>query len=148
MSRRRKFEYFIDAKGCFIITSHKISNQKKAIVTVKDDKKLTAAHYIYEECFGKIPEGLVVRHKCDNTNCINPEHMETGTYLDNIRDKVERNRTTAGEKNAGCKLTIEQAKEIKGLQGIEPIGKVAQRYGIGTTQIWRIWTGENWKAVI
>ncbi len=35
----------------------------------------------------------VVRHKCDNPVCINPDHLEAGTNIDNIKDRVERGRT-------------------------------------------------------
>ncbi len=146
--KKKKFQFDINDSGCFTITSHHVSDPSNSMVTVKRGKKVTIPRYIYEECFGELPNGMVVRHKCDNHHCVNPEHMESGTPFDNVQDRVSRNRCAKGERNAGCKLTIEQAKEIKGLQGVEPIGKIAQRYGIGTTQIWRIWTGENWKAVI
>lgn len=33
-------------------------------------------------------------HSCDIPRCVNPEHLREGTNADNIRDKVERNRTT------------------------------------------------------
>ena len=46
----------------------------------------------YETWVGPIPEGHVVRHKCDNPPCINPDHLETGTYADNNRDTSERGR--------------------------------------------------------
>lgn len=37
---------------------------------------------------GDIPRrGLVVRHKCDNRLCINPEHLEVGTQSANLRDQ-------------------------------------------------------------
>ncbi len=146
--RKMKFQFEIDERGCFVITSHKISNPKKAIVTVKRGKKMTVARYIYEECFGEIPEGLVVRHKCDNTNCINPAHLEVGTQLDNINDAVVRGRTTRGEKNPSRKLTQQQADEIRNLQGKIPIPRVAEKYNISCSQVRRIWTGENWKEAI
>lgn len=51
------------------------------------------AHRIsYEVFVGPIPGGMVIRHKCDNPPCVNPDHLEQGTTLDNVRDKMDRNR--------------------------------------------------------
>jgi len=111
MGRKRKFTFEIDNNDCFVVTSHKTKNPKNAACTSKKGKKMTIPRYIYEECFGEIPEGMVVRHKCDNINCINPEHMELGTQLDNIQDMVERGRSTKGEKNPTSKITTSEAKK-------------------------------------
>lgn len=40
----------------------------------------------------KIPKGKLVRHRCDNRLCINPEHLLLGTQQDNIMDMVGRGR--------------------------------------------------------
>lgn len=40
----------------------------------------------------KVPSGLVVRHKCDNKMCVNPDHLEIGTQKDNIADMINRGR--------------------------------------------------------
>jgi len=42
---------------------------------------------------GKDNHGLVVRHTCDNIKCINPLHLIVGTNIDNIKDRVDRNRS-------------------------------------------------------
>lgn len=39
-----------------------------------------------------VPEGLVVRHRCDNPPCCNPDHLEVGTHADNARDAIVRGR--------------------------------------------------------
>lgn len=42
----------------------------------------------------------VVRHKCDNPPCFNPEHLEFGTQHDNVLDMHERGRARNGAKLA------------------------------------------------
>lgn len=56
--------------------------------------------------------GKVVRHKCDNSRCINPEHLEIGTHADNIRDRVERGRNAKAQP-AVRKVSSEQAEFIR-----------------------------------
>lgn len=45
---------------------------------------------MYEIHNGPIPEGLVVRHKCDTPGCFNPDHLEIGTKKDNRQDFMKR----------------------------------------------------------
>lgn len=47
---------------------------------------------------------LVLRHKCDNSACVNVSHLEPGTVAQNNFDKVERNRTAYGVRNNQAKL--------------------------------------------
>ena len=44
---------------------------------------------------GPISDGLVVRHRCDNPPCINPNHLEIGTHGQNMQDMVDRGRSLA-----------------------------------------------------
>lgn len=50
----------------------------------------------YELTYGLEPydpeNPIVVRHKCDNPPCCNPRHLELGTHVDNVRDKIIRGR--------------------------------------------------------
>jgi hypothetical protein len=45
------------------------------------------------------PTGYVVRHTCDNPKCINPNHLLLGTNLENIQDRVQRDRTQGLKQN-------------------------------------------------
>lgn len=146
--KKKKFAFEIDDNGCFVCTSHITNLPHKAPVTTRKGGSVTIPRYIYEECFGEVPDGMVVRHKCDNHICINPAHLEIGTHVDNMRDMVERNRSTLGEKNPASKLTTEEMRVIKRLQGNLSITKVAEKYNISVRQVWRLWTGENWKEVV
>lgn len=51
-----------------------------------------AHRVVYEWLVEPIPEGLLLRHKCDNPPCVNPDHLIPGTDADNTRDSIERGR--------------------------------------------------------
>jgi hypothetical protein len=64
------------------------------------------AHRVaWELTRGKIPGDLCVLHRCDNTACINPDHLFLGTQLDNIQDmnaKGRHGRTWHMKQQAHC----------------------------------------------
>lgn len=55
-------------------------------------KKLLAYRIVYEIVHGPIPDGQVVRHKCDNGRCCNPYHLELGSHQENMNDMKQRER--------------------------------------------------------
>ena len=77
--------------GCLI--SHLKPNAKGYIyVSIGRARKVRANRLIYEATHGQIPVGQLVRHKCDQRNCIEPSHLLCGTAQDNSNDMVERGR--------------------------------------------------------
>ena len=62
-------------------------------------KDVRASRASYEFFKGKIPSGLLVRHRCDNSYCVNPDHLEIGTHLDNYHDMVKRGRAPFQQPN-------------------------------------------------
>ena len=100
-------------------------------------KKWRAHRWAWTQEHGPIPEGMHVRHKCDNPSCVNINHLELGTHVDNMKDKEERGRTAKGESHGRCKLTDKQVAAIRATTG-KSQRAIAAEYGVGQTQINRI----------
>lgn len=95
-----------------------------------------------------IPEGLVIRHKCDNPKCVNPEHLEMGTQTDNCKDILDRGRTKGGawEGHRKAKLNREQVAEIRRRKADgETCRSLGAEFGVGGDQISRICTRKVWR---
>lgn len=57
------------------------------------DRPAIGAHvssYLFH--IGEVPKGMLVRHRCDNPPCVNPEHLVAGSNSDNVKDMFERGR--------------------------------------------------------
>lgn len=93
---------------------------------------------------GVIPDGLVVRHRCDNAACCNPAHLELGTALDNVRDRVERGRGRGprGNESGNVKLTAEKVRAVRTAEGSQR--EIAARYGICQQSVSDIRCRKTW----
>jgi len=53
-------------------------------------RRWASAHRLMYECVrGSIPDGLSLDHKCRNTACVNPAHLEPVTQRENCRRGVK-----------------------------------------------------------
>jgi hypothetical protein len=51
------------------------------------------AHRVaYEIANGPVPDGMMVKHSCDNPPCCNPVHLSIGTHIGNMAEMIERGR--------------------------------------------------------
>lgn len=109
--------------------------------------QIRAARFSLELFLGRrLADGLYALHSCDNTRCVNPEHLREGTEQDNHDDRVKRNRSARnqGEKCPTSKLKEEQASDIKfnpqGLTGKQ----LAAKHNISEPQVSAIRRGRQW----
>lgn len=108
-----------------------------------------AHRWIWAYINGAIPDGLVVRHKCDNPPCVNVDHMELGTVRQNQDDMVSRGRSLKGSKNAIAKLDEEKVREIRIAVRDKASTQLdlARKYGVTPPCINAIIVGRSWKHV-
>ena len=86
-----------------------------------------------------------VRHLCGNATCVNPEHLQLGTAMENAMDKDVTKTQLNGEKNHKSKLSDEERKSIYASQETNSI--LAEHYGVSVNTISRIKTGTTGSAV-
>lgn len=64
-----------------------------------DNKGVSMHRYSLEQKLGRpINEGMYACHLCNNTKCVNPDHLYEGSPLDNARDREEFGNTLRGRK--------------------------------------------------
>lgn len=111
-----------------------------------NDRVALAHRAAWEVLVGPIPAGMSVLHRCDRPPCVRPAHLFLGTRADNNADRNAKRRQAHGVKNAHAKLTDETARAAyDAVRAGEPIGRVASRFGINGSGLYRLVTGHTWK---
>lgn len=92
---------------------------------------------IYEKFVGSVPDSMELDHTCRNRACVNPNHLEPVTRIENVR------------RGSVPKLTPEQVMDIRmySIAGISQ-AKIAMQYNVHPGTIQAIVERRTWKDVI
>jgi hypothetical protein len=113
---------------------------------------------------GPVSPDLVVRHRCNNPQCVRVAHLAIGTQADNIADKVAAGRQARGDRNGArlrperlrrgeaatqSKLTEAQVVEIRSRYVPRKVGyeRLAREYGVSMATVHEIVERRIWRHV-
>lgn len=107
-------------------------------------QKLLLAHRVSHELFvGAIPPGQLVCHRCDNTLCVNPDHLFLGTHADNMADMARKGRSGRTRLTEAAVIDIRSGRYLG-----QTHSKIARSLGVSESTIRAIILKMTWKHVM
>jgi hypothetical protein len=93
-TRLREVGWTVTPSDCWEWNGKRNDNGYGIFNALRHGVKGERAHRaVYQHLTGEtLPDDELLRHKCDNPPCVNPEHLIPGTHQDNSNDMVERRR--------------------------------------------------------
>lgn len=89
-----------------------------------------------------LPRSIQIRHKCDNTRCVNILHLLEGTSKQNMQDCIERDRRAKTYAYAR-RQSIHDDEKVEAIRNA--VGKqkhIAEQYGVSIGYVSKIKTGK------
>ncbi len=105
------------------------------------------AHRVsYAIAHGGCPGDKDVLHRCDTPGCIRPDHLFLGTDIENVADKVSKNRQArlSGANSPCAKLTEEEVIAI--FFDPRPQRVIAKHFKTWQSTVWHIKHGSSWQS--
>lgn len=119
-----------------------------------EGRTMHATRALWNLCYGEIPIGYVIRHKCDNPECMELSHLELGLPKDNTADAKVRNRLIGPRK-----VNKELADKINDLRKAgSSLKQIAAITGLSVSSLYSYFSvdvkrkgdyakgGEHWKS--
>lgn len=94
----------------------------------------------WEIANGPIPDGELVRHKCNNPPCVRPDHLELGSHRDNSRDTARHGRVGT-QKLSDPEVLAIRSRSKEG----ESYKSLAREYGLTPRSIMLAATGATFR---
>jgi len=110
---------------------------------IKGNSNIKVHRLVFELHNNVDATGLIVRHRCDNPKCINPEHLLIGTVADNVLDMDLRGR------RGSAKLTHKDVYAIRDLLATcrYSAKDIAKMFNVSDRTITAIKRGDTWKYI-
>ncbi len=156
METVEKLLSFVDASGPGACWEWTKSTSKSGYGNISINGKTRLVHRVSFEIFnGEIPDRMIVCHRCDRRNCINPNHLFLGTHKDNTQDMIKKGRqhVPLGKEhwhfNGNKKLCPDDVVKIKRKikEGFSSV-KIASDFNVTTSSISGIKNNKTWKHII
>lgn len=110
-------------------------------------KSIRAHRFSYIMKHGKIPDDMIICHKCDNPSCVNPDHLFAGTHTDNIIDSIKKGRRFNSDGSYHtAKLTTSEVLRIRELYagGTFTKAELGRKFHVNKGNIGLIINGKAW----
>lgn len=133
--------------GCW---DWKASAQRYGFIGTAPHHPETAHRVAWKLYHGEIPAGMHVLHRCNNTLCVNPEHLYLGNAVDNMADKYAANRDNTPRGSDAYQAKLTEAIVVEARQRYsngESQRKLAEEFGVRRTTMRRALLGLTWEHV-
>ena len=121
-------------KGCWEWSGTKDKDGYAHVATKKVPNTSRGHRIAYTLLVGAIPEGLTLDHECEVKHCINPDHLDPCTAVDNVKRAAERRslRLWNGPQATATQLRMAKGVCVKG-HVLEEVGVLSRiRSGVRT----------------
>lgn len=140
MSLKDRFSNMVrkSADGCWIWIGSRNNGGYGRIREDGNGKTMLAHRVSWILHRGELPRDILVLHRCDVRECVNPNHLFLGTYKDNAidREKKGRGANQKGENNHASVLTESLVLRLRTMRdsGLK-YREISERTGVSETTI-------------